>query len=268
MKFKQFIMMVLLIWLFARCEITESINGNMVSIEGNINFKLMEGYEDDMQTVPQIYLKMRTEKIYPCCNYPIESSLKIYGNKVNIQFFGIYIPEICLTALGPATSSIRLNIQSGRYNLYFKNVLSLDIYEVTVADASISIRQGDPDLNSFTNPDYELYWRYPMNSFVYMCGTTTENAWMCTDFLDTLKQEINLQEFNFPDYGQKCYPDSSTGHYYDMPAKYFYYENEEDFDKAGLILESYTQKKIIPNMGIGLSLRSWKNKKYYSWMMD
>ena len=61
MKFKPFIMMVLLFWLLTRCEITESINGNMVLIEGNINFKLMEGHEDDMQTVPQIYLKMRNK---------------------------------------------------------------------------------------------------------------------------------------------------------------------------------------------------------------
>ena len=58
------------------------------------------------------------------------------------------------------------------------------------------------------------------------------------------------------------------GHHYDMPAKYFFYEKDEDFDKAGEILKSYTQNVIAQYSGVGISLINWKNKKYLSWLFD
>jgi hypothetical protein len=48
-------------------------------------------------------------------------------------------------------------------------------------------------------------------------------------------------------------------HYYDIPAKYFFYKKNEDFDKVGEILKSYTQNVIVQYSGIGISLISWKN---------
>ena len=235
-------------------------------IEGNIIFSIQEGYRDhDSISEPSIMLSMATEKICPCCNWSIISEITMHGNKISIDVLGIYVPEICFTAVGPAQSTSFLDISEGKYSLYFSYRGFTDRYVLTVTDSSIKITG---DVSQFTKPKFKLFWRYPPNSFVYLCGTTTETSWICEDFLDTLLSEINLEEFQFPDSGEIPYPRSSMGYYYDMPAKYFFYKKDEDFDKAGEILKSYTQNVIAQYSGIGISLISWKNKKYLSWLFD
>ena len=240
-------------------------------IEGNVIFSIQEGYQDhDSISEPSIMLSMATEEIYGCCNYSIISKITVQSNKISIDFLGIYVPEICLTAFGPAGSTSFLDISNGEYPLYFSSYRSgTDRYILTVTDSSIKITE---DLSQFTKPELKLFWRYPPNSFAYLCGTTTETSWICEDFLDTLLSEIDLEEFQFPDSGEIPYPRSSMGHDYDMPAKYFFYERDEDFDKAGVILKSYTQNVIVQYSGkwlpFGISLISWKNKKHLSWTFE
>jgi hypothetical protein len=252
--------------IFPGCHIFDSSENEIEPIEGNIIFSIKEGYENhDSISEPSIMLSMVTEKIYPCCNWSIISDLTVQNNKISINFSGIYIPEICLTTSGPAQSTSFLNISEGEYSLYFSYRDITDRYVLTVTDSSIKITGN---VSQFTKPKFELFWRYPPNSFVYLCGTTTETSWICEDFLDTLSSEINLEEFQFPDSGEIPYPCSSMGHYYDMPAKYFFYEKDADFDKADEILKSYTQNVIAQYSGIGISLVNWKNKKYLSWLFD
>lgn len=252
------------LFVFLSCGIFDS--EELKPIEGNIIFSVQEGYRDHSSiSEPSIMLSMVTEKIYPCCNWSIISEITVQSYKISIDFFGIYVPEICLTALGPAQSTSFLDISEGEYSLYFSYGGVTDRYVLTVTDSSIKI---SGNVSQFTKPKFKLFWRYPPNSFVYLCGTTTETLWICEDFLDTLLSEINLGEFQFPDSGEIPYPRSSDGHYYDMPAKYFFYIKDEDFDKAGEILKSYTQNVIAQYSGIGISLISWKNKKYLSWLFD
>ncbi len=148
-------------------------------------------------------LSMATEEIYPCCNWSIKSEIAVQGNKISIDFLGIYVPEICLTALGPATSTSFLDISNREYSLYFSYRNIIDKYVLTVTDSSNKITE---DVSQFTKPKFKLFWRYPPNSFAYLCGTTTETSWIREDFLDTLLNEIDLEEFQFPDSGEICYP--------------------------------------------------------------
>jgi hypothetical protein len=142
----------------------------------------------------------------------------------------------------------------------------MDRYEVFVKKSSIEVTGFVSLFTKFTEPEFEVFWRYPQNSFVYLCGTKTETSWIGDDFLSVLLSEVNLEEFKFPDYGEICYPRSSQGHYYDMPARYFIYKSEEDFDKAGEILKSYNESVISSYSGVGISLTNWKNKYFYSWL--
>jgi len=248
------------------CRIFDSSEGRLKPIESNIIFSVQEGYQDHNSiSEPSIMLSMATEKIYGCCNYTIMSEVSVEGKVISIGLSGIYAPEICLTALGPATSLSFLDISNGEYSLCFSYRGIADRYVLTVTDSSIEITK---DVSQFTNPKFKLFWRYPPNSLAYLCGTTTETSWICEDFLDTLLSEIDLEEFQFPDSGEIPYPRSSMGHYYDMPAKYFFYDRDEDFDKAGEILKSYTQDVIIEYSDVGISLISWKNKRFLSWLFD
>ena len=251
---------------FIGCGIFDSPEKELKPIEGNVVFSIQERYQDpDTNRKPSIMLSAVTEKTYSCCNWSIISKVTAQSDKISIDFLGIYVPEVCLTAVGPAGSTSFLNISTGVYSLCFSYRNITDRYVLIITDSSIKIND---DVSQFTQPKFRLFWRYPSNSFAYLCGTTTETSWICEDFLDTLLSEIDLEEFQFPDSGEIPYPGSSMGHYYDMPARYFFYEKDEDFDKAGEILKSYTQNVIKQRSGIGISLISWKNKRYLSWLFD
>lgn len=259
----------LLSFLFiALCFFTECSEGPSARapIDNDIIFKFVEGYRDSTgECEPEIMLYMETDRWYGCCNYSIESEISLLGNEITIKLLGIYMPGVCLTAFGPASSREFFSLPDGIYLINFIHGFSMDKYVLNVSDSCLEIFNR---VVTFTRPEFYAYWRYPPNSFVYLCGTKTETSWICQDFLNTLLGEVNLQEFFFLDYGEICYPRSSMGHYYDMPARYFLYESDENFDRAGEVLEAYTHAVIDQYSGVGISLWNWKHEEYASWLFD
>lgn len=254
-----------LVMLSSGCNITHKTHVKQEPIDGKVEFGISELYENyDVPSHPQIFLSLKTQKIYGCMNYQVANTTTIKNGTVDVRISGVIIPEICLTALGPATAKTNLNLPNGNYKLVLHSSNFSNSYNITVTDRSISI---DPSSYPETQPLYRLYWRYPSNSFVYMCGTLTQDSTICTDFLDTLKSKIDIQEFVFPDSGKIPYPRASDGHYYDMPAKYFYYKNETDFDKIGEIMKGYKVKYLSNKTGYGISVINWMNKSFYSWLL-
>ncbi len=244
--------------------ITGGCASDLHSIEGRIFFKVYEGYEfEQLEGRPRIILEMRTEKIYGCCNNRIVSEINRSGSYISINLKGILFPEICLTAMGPAVSLDFLDLPEGVYSLNFLEWSSPDRHTLIVRNDAIEVKPG---LSHFTAPDCIVFWRYPENSFAYYCGTMIETAWICDEFLVRLSDEINLEEFRFPDYGEIPYARSSQGHYYDAAARFFRYQTEEDFNSAGEILAAYSREFSSEWEGIGLSLRNWKNRHFSSWL--
>lgn len=249
-----------IVCLFAASGCTSDLH----SIEGRIFFKVYEGYEFYyLEGRPRIILEMRTEKIYGCCNNRIVAEINRSGNYITINLKGILFPEICLTALGPAGFRDFLDLPEGIYSLNLLKWSSPDIYTLAVREDAIEVSLGR---STFTAPDCTVFWRYPENSFAYYCGTMTETAWICDDFLIQLLRQVDLEEFRFPDYGEIPYARSSQGHYYDAAARYFRYKSEDHFNRAGEILAAYSRDVISRYEGIGLFLKNWKNKSYFSWL--
>ena len=85
-----------------------------------------------------------------------------------------------------------------------------------------------------------------------------ETSWICEDFLDTLKTIIEIEEFEFPDYGKIPDPDSSYGHHYDSKTRFFTYKSEQDFDRAGDVSGDFTRRVISGHSGIGIYLLKWR----------
>jgi hypothetical protein len=246
--------------------ITSGCTSDLHSIEGRILFKVYEGHSsDDLEGQPRIILELRTEKIYCCCNNRIISDVTRSGGYIAVHLKGVLFPELCLTSLGPAMSRDFLDLPEGAYSLNFRQWSSSDKYTLTVRKDAIEI---DPGVTNFTAAENLLFWRYPENSFAYYCGTMTETAWVCDDFLSHLIREIDLDEFCFPDYGKIPYSRSSQGHYYDAAARYFRYKTEDDFHRAGEVLAAYSREVIVGMEGIGLCLKNWKNKNYCSWLFQ
>jgi len=235
----------------------------IMPLDSGIVFAVKEGYRsNDTVSEPEIVLFLQTECVYPCCNWTVASHVCIKHNEIVVNILGVEKYAICFTVISVAKSKIFLNISEGNYilKLTYKDIE--DTYSLEVTDSSISVTEYE---SHFTRPALNLFWRYPPNSFAYLCGTTIDDKWICNDFLDTLLSVVKLREFQFPDSGQVPYLAHSMGHYYDADARYFYYEKSEDFDRAGEILETYIKDVVKCRSGMGLSLINWKNKRYHSW---
>lgn len=244
--------------------ITSACASDLHSIDGRIFFKVYEGHElYYREGRPRIILEMRTEKIYGCCNNRIVADTNRSGSYISVNLKGILFAEICLTSQGPAGSLDFLDLPEGIYSLNFLEWSSPDRYTLSVKKDAIEVTPGG---SYFTAPDCTVFWRYPENSFAYYCGTMTDTAWVCDDFLAHLLGEIELEEFRFPSYGEIPYARSSQGHYYDAAARFFRYQNEDDFNRAGEILAAYSREFISELEGTGLSLRNWKNRCFSSWL--
>jgi len=239
-------------------------NGSLVPIEGRILFRIAERYRcGQRECEPSIFLMMNTEVIYGCCNFQIRSNLCCVHDRVSIDLMGIYQPSLCLTAIGPATSAAALELRKGTYHLRFRLNNRVDEYDLIISDEALAIHEVKAD---FTEPLTVLTWRYPPRSFAYVCGTMTENSWICDEFLDSLLSTERFVEFAFPDSGSIPYPVASSGHYYDAPARYFRYTSEADYDTAGVVLGRFSREVLSNQKGVSLYLLNWRQKWYRSWI--
>ncbi len=63
-------------------------------------------------------LNCATDEIYGCLNFRIINRFAVGSGTIEIWLDGIYKPEVCLTALGPATANIELGaLAHGNYNV-------------------------------------------------------------------------------------------------------------------------------------------------------
>lgn len=95
-----------------------------------------------------------TEKIFPCVNFTIDHHLQRKSNRIEIAFTGISKPPICLTALGAATTIIRLNdLKETTYSLEIHNgaPTSTGVLKVTPDNFSIDL-ESSPGLNIENSP--------------------------------------------------------------------------------------------------------------------
>jgi hypothetical protein len=271
-RLKRRIIMKLLICLIAFCFILsgcdiaeDEVNGELRNLDSNIIFEVKEQHEaNHLISDPEIYLLMETEKEYECFNFSITSSLQITGNIIDVMIQGIYVPVVCLTAIGPATGRIKLDIPDGTYRLIIRSSAFADEYNLIISSSSVRIEEI---ISVNTKMEHSLYHRYPEKSFVYLCGTTLEDTALCRMFIDTVTSVVSISQFEFPESGVIPYPLMSQGYQYNMPAKYFYYENESDYDRIEAIIKAFKDTYIRDKQGIGLSTTNWRNKLFYSWGM-
>ncbi len=250
--------------LLSSCE-TDFGEGGMSPISGKVAIKVFEGPEHYEEAgVPSVLLEMHTEQIYPCMNFTIIGDVSTGQGLISVMLRGVYEPELCLTAFGPATYRRALPIGPGVYQLVVYNGFTSDRHTLEVTNSLIRIVPGTSAVSTIPA---RLSWRIPVCSFAYVCGTTTETGWMCEDFADSLLKIPGLREFSFPDSGEIPYPSVSSGTWHTEPARYFLYATEADYDSAGALLGRYTHAVIGDRQGILLYLLNWRNVWYRSWMM-
>lgn len=263
-RYRNIILIVSIVFTVS-CDVIDNDFDSVTPLDSKVEFKVVESY-DYYETIapPQIFIEMITEKIYPCSNYGITTDHTIGNKSIDIEIIGIYKPGVCLTALGPARASIKLGEISGVYEIMIHGKGFTDEYNLLISD-SLIILDGNETPNTKHSTDF--MYRYPKNSFAYLCGTTISHTMICQDFIDTLKSVINISEFHFSDIAEIPYPTSSQGYYYNADARFFYYESGDDFEKISDVMKTFKQNHFPDDNGIGLSVINWMNIRIYSWTL-
>jgi len=133
-----------LIFLTGCSGILDQSNGDIHPIDDTILFSIVDSIELSSWTGPRDWiLGMSTETIYPCCNWSLEHYIVRDHNYITVNLLGIYEPDICLTALGPAVSSSALGISNGEYALTFAYNGMYDDYVIAVSDTGAVITEMD-----------------------------------------------------------------------------------------------------------------------------
>lgn len=141
----------------------------------------------------------------------------------------------------------------------------IDKYSVDITQEKVSITLIE---NNFTNSLYRHTFRYPENSFAFVCGTNTNNTHLYEDFLTLLAQNPNFTSFQFEGEGRIPYPKSTQGNWVNHPSKFFKYSDYQEFENLKNVLSDFSSENIEENSGVSISIIGWNNMKFYSWIND
>jgi hypothetical protein len=241
-------------------EYTQYINSN--SIASQIQFMPEEVYPDNLTVQnPSLKLKLITKEFFPCINFSIVTTEFINGTELIVRFEKIANSVVCLTAIGPAVKYIDLPQNINK--LIFINGKTIDKYNIIIDSQKVKINLIE---SNFTSSLYDSTFRYPENSFAYICGTNTDNTIIYNNFLNILLANASIKEIYFQGEGRIPYPISSSGNWVNHKSRYFKYNNYSDFESLGQTLTNFKNGNIIPNSGVTIALESWNNTKLYSWI--
>jgi len=107
-----------------------------------------------------VLISLTSDKIYPCCNYIIDSDITKKSNSTLIDIRGIGIPRICATALGSAKASYGLKLEDGSYDLVLtyrehgRQIPLYDMYKLTISDGTTHLESVS---TSFSVADTQIY---------------------------------------------------------------------------------------------------------------
>ncbi len=125
-------------------------------IEGNINFSVTYDSTNIIPDHTGFVLLLKTEKIYSCANFGIKSALSFKNGKIALKLLGIDRDEICLTALGPATSRIPLNIISDNFEFDINYLAETDKYLSKISDLNVLVQTVNASFSSYQEYDFNF----------------------------------------------------------------------------------------------------------------
>lgn len=231
------------------------------STDIDINFMPEEIYNTNETQEPLLKLKLITSESFPCINYGLSTTEFIKDDELIVRFDEIIAPELCFTAIGPAISYIDLPKKT--YKLTFINGNKIDKYSIEINQEKISITLIE---NNFTSCLYDKTFRIPENSFAYVCGTNTDNTNIYSEFSAILENNPDFIEFEFEGDGRIPYPESTNGNWVNHPSKFYKYSDSKEFNNLANVLNDYSTENIEENSGVTISIYSWNNVKFYSWI--
>lgn len=211
----------------------------------------------------------KTEKIYPCMNYPILTKSAANENSFEITFTGVGEMMLCLTALGPATTTVDLDVvPNGEYQIELNNAALKNKGFLRVSEAEIKLIFQTENGIEILRPTTR---RVPQNTYWGTIGYHVASSGNLADaFLQKLSD--NGAAFNKQAPGHYYYyeidqngdivADVENSGYYFMKAFIFSFDGDESDLKALVAEEGGKYKsELTINMQTfrGESLNNWAN---------
>ncbi len=166
-------------------------------ILSDIKVTLLEELSDEGQ---DLKIRSETVELQPCLNFGLITEFRYAPEGLKIKYPGIYKPEICLTAIGPATSERVFPYENGTYEVEFVNEGVSNKGELVVDDEKYSMELFSP-INVFI--EKETLYKIPENSYWGIIGYHEESSALLVQELMTelASQNVIFDEYSDGDYG-------------------------------------------------------------------
>lgn len=238
--------------------------GGFQQIESRINVSIAVPLPD----TSAVQLNCATVQYYPCMNYGLVYNFSRYGRTIDVKFTGISVPNVCLTALGPATRSIPLpNLTPGSYNLNVTVNDTMHAFTLEVSGSAYSVTGADTNAVSFLHPEIKRippgtlwgYAGYPARTMESVVRSFLDSA-LTIGCMHVTLSPGNYYYFAVDAAGNIVFP-GDHGYYFMMPFVYSY---------AG---GSDPVKELVARYGktygdsLSLSVFNAKGETFYSWIL-
>jgi hypothetical protein len=223
--------------------------------------------EELSSTARSFELSLLTDSAYPCVNYSLITNSSATTTKITVDILGVYTPDICATAIGPATSVIPFsNIQNKSYDIEFKIGSNISKGKLVCTAGEFSLQMDDLLQIKIDGP---VLKRIPDNiiwgTVGYHNSSTIDKV---NEFLASLKaagaKDVSLDNGNYNYFaienGTVVEP-TNMGYYF---TKSFVYSYTGDKNLIREIVKDYGK-----NYTSSMSIRVYgdKGEEYLGWML-
>lgn len=261
-KIMKYLSLAISILLFVSCRKEGEKDSNPVDSKIFIAFR--ETLDNDSR---KLSLLCRTEKSYPCINFPLLSNQDFKSGPLDITFTGVGETELCLTAIGPASTQISLPaLGNGTYDLHLNNGKLLNSGKIVISNDKVDLLFANPKGIEIVRSSTQ---RVPANTYWGTIGYHVQaTAPKVNEFLQkaaALGAEFNKQSpghhfyYEIDNNGDIITNTENSGYYF-MKAFIFQYTGDE---------ASFKQK--IKELGatyfddMYINIETYKGERIYNW---
>ncbi|WP_373524327.1 hypothetical protein [Aquiflexum sp.] len=219
------------------------------------------------ESLRSLSLVCKTEKIYPCINYPLLTDKIIKENGIFITFKSVEETTFCLTALGPATAILDLgNVRTGQNNMELNTTSHRNAGNLTITDSEIIV--DFPQQNGI-EISRKVTKRVPEFTYWGTIGYHTESSIdQIEEFLQKLGIEGALFEkqvagdyhyYQIDDDGEIVVDRENSGYWFAQGFIFRFVGNEEEFKKNVLSIS----KGYFPDLYI--NIETFRGGRIFNW---
>jgi hypothetical protein len=259
---KKIIFIVIALFASISCEKTPKYDFQVV--DADIVVKMSEELGNPTRSFK---LGLQTDKAYPCINYSLITNSETNTDKISIDVVGIYTPTICLTAIGPASSTIPLtNIQDKSYNIEFKIGTNISTGKLICTSNEFKLQMKDLLQIKINGP---VLKRIPVNTIWgtvgYHNSTTIDKV---NNFINSIKAtgatEVNLEDGNYNYFeieNSKIKEPTNSGYWF---TKTFVYKFAGDKNLVKSVVKDYSK-----NFGdlMSISVYGDMGEEFLGWIL-